>query len=47
MEQLNFLTPQHEPWNKCKLIGQKAPPRLKDINSHLISVERYAPRTAW
>lgn len=33
--------PRHEPWNKGKLVGQKAPLKLKDIQEC-----RYAPRAA-
>ena len=31
MEELNRITPSREPWNKRKLVGQKAPLKLKDI----------------
>ncbi|MCP1603734.1 hypothetical protein J2T46_001664 [Pseudomonas citronellolis] len=27
----NITTNSHQPWNKGKLVGQKAPLRLKDI----------------
>ena len=30
MEQINAAT-HHEPWNKGKLVGQKAPFKLKEI----------------
>lgn len=31
MEQLNHVNSPHPPWNKGKLVGQKAPLRLKEI----------------
>ncbi len=31
MEQTTDFTARREPWNKGKLVGQKAPLRLKDI----------------
>lgn len=31
MEQIIHAATQHEPWNKGKLVGQKAPLKLKDI----------------
>jgi integrase len=31
MEQLTGISPSREPWNKGKLVGQKAPLKLKDI----------------
>jgi hypothetical protein len=31
MEQLTRSATQHAPWNKGKLVGQKAPLKLKDI----------------
>jgi integrase len=31
MEQLTSISPAREPWNKGKLVGQKAPLKLKDI----------------
>ena len=31
MDQINHAATQHAPWNKGKLVGQKAPLKLKDI----------------
>ena len=31
MEHVESASSSHEPWNKGKLVGQKAPLRLKDI----------------
>ncbi len=31
MEQLTHAAARHIPWNKGKLVGQKAPLKLKDI----------------
>ena len=33
------LTIRREPWNKCKLVGQKAPLMLKDIWAIRIRLE--------
>ena len=30
-QEFNFVARRREPWNKGKLVGQKAPLRLKDI----------------
>ena len=31
MDQINVVAQSREPWNKRKLVGQKAPLRLKEI----------------
>ena len=31
MNQPTYAAPRHEPWNKGKLVGQKAPLKLKEI----------------
>ena len=31
MHQSIYAAPRHEPWNKGKLVGQKAPLKLKEI----------------
>lgn len=35
-------TPRHQPWNKEKLVGQKAPLRLRDRTS-ICSLPRHTP----
>jgi hypothetical protein len=31
MDQITYTVPQYRPWNKGKLVGQKAPLKLKEI----------------
>jgi integrase len=39
MDQLDVVVPSREPWNKGKLVGQKAPLRLKEIWSIRIRLQ--------
>lgn len=39
MDQINVVAQSREPWNKGKLVGQKAPLRLKEIWSIRIRLQ--------